>query len=67
MVPIPGCRSRARIQENAAAAHIKLADEDVREMRRLVDALIPHGERYPESYNTILGADTIPLEKWKGE
>ena len=69
VIPIPGCRSRARVQENAAAAHIKLAKEDVQEIRLMVNTLQAWGSRYPEASNAILdvGADSMPLEQWKGE
>jgi aryl-alcohol dehydrogenase-like predicted oxidoreductase len=47
IVPIPGTRSLARLDENAAAAAITLGDDD---RRRIADALAAHrtaGTRYP--------------------
>ena len=67
MIPLPGCRSRARVQENAAAAHIKLEDDDVKAIRQIVDGLQALGSRYPESSNLKVGEDSIPLDQWKGE
>jgi aryl-alcohol dehydrogenase-like predicted oxidoreductase len=49
IVPIPGTRSPARVRENAAAADVVLAPEDLDAIR---DAL-PHGgfgSRYPEQF-----------------
>ena len=67
VVPIPGSRTRARVQENAAAALIKLSDEDVREIRRIVDAFPVGGNRYPDETSGDVGVDSIPLADWKGE
>jgi len=47
VVPIPGTKRRANLEENVAAAGIRLAPEDLRE----IDAVLPPGaaagERYP--------------------
>jgi aryl-alcohol dehydrogenase-like predicted oxidoreductase len=46
IVPIPGTKRRARLEENAAAVDIELADDELRE---IADALPEaSGERYPE-------------------
>lgn len=47
VVPIPGTRSPARIEENVAAAAVTLGDEALRR----IDEILPHGAagaRYPE-------------------
>ncbi|WP_246561874.1 aldo/keto reductase [Streptomyces roseirectus] len=48
IVPIPGTRSAARVQENVTAAQLTLTTEDLAR----IDAVLPHGaagSRYPES------------------
>jgi aryl-alcohol dehydrogenase-like predicted oxidoreductase len=49
IVPIPGTKRRARLEENLAAAGLQLAPEDY----TTIDAMLPPdafaGERYPES------------------
>lgn len=67
VIPIPGCRSTSRVQENAGAAYIKLEDEDIKAIREMVDALQAHGDRYPEAYSKDVGGDTLSLKEWKGE
>ncbi len=47
VVPTPGTRSPARIEENVAAAAVTLGDGDLRR----IDEMLPHGAagaRYPE-------------------
>jgi aryl-alcohol dehydrogenase-like predicted oxidoreductase len=46
IVPIPGTKRRARLEENAAAVDVELSDDELRE---IADALPEaSGERYPE-------------------
>ena len=47
IVPIPGTKRRSRLEENAAAADVVLADDELRE---IADALPEAaGQRYPEA------------------
>jgi aryl-alcohol dehydrogenase-like predicted oxidoreductase len=54
VAPIPGTRSRDRLEENAAAVEIVLSDEELTE----IDAVIPRdlvvGDRYPEEAMRML-------------
>ena len=53
IVPIPGTRRRARLEENAAAADVELTDDDLRE---IADALPEAtGDRYGEPMMRLLG------------
>ena len=53
IVPIPGTRRRARLEENAAAADVELTDE---ELRQIADALPEAtGARYGEPMMRLLG------------
>ncbi len=52
------------LQENIAALKIKLAQEDIDEIRRLaVVAASTIGERYPAQWQALSFADTPPLSK----
>ncbi|KAI5123181.1 hypothetical protein M0805_003948 [Coniferiporia weirii] len=67
-IPIPGCRSTARVEENARGAELILEQEDVRAIRALVEAADVIGERYNSGLllDSIRG-ECISLEEWKGE
>jgi aryl-alcohol dehydrogenase-like predicted oxidoreductase len=53
IVPIPGTRRRARLEENAAAADVELTDD---ELRQIADALpAATGDRYGEPMMRLLG------------
>ena len=47
IVPIPGTKRRARLEENAAAAEISLTAEEVEALREAIPAGAAAGERYP--------------------
>ena len=53
IVPIPGTRHRARLEENVRAASIDLSPDD---LARIAEAL-PHaaGSRYPEAAMQEIG------------
>ncbi len=47
VVPIPGSRRIARLEENTAAADIALSDEELRRLERIAPVGAAAGERYP--------------------
>jgi aryl-alcohol dehydrogenase-like predicted oxidoreductase len=49
IVPIPGTKRRARLEENSAAARITLSDEEVRAIDELLPPTAIAGARYPDS------------------
>jgi aryl-alcohol dehydrogenase-like predicted oxidoreductase len=49
IVPIPGSKRRNRLEENAAAADIRLTTEELHEIDALVPPGIAAGTRYPEA------------------
>ena len=52
IVPIPGITKMERLEENAAAASITFTDDELAEIRRLLNSIVITGERYdPESDN----------------
>ncbi|MDH0864363.1 aldo/keto reductase [Mitsuaria sp. GD03876] len=56
VVPIPGTRSTARLEENAMAARIRLNDVLREELRDLLEAHPVAGERYPEVSMALVNA-----------
>lgn len=47
IIPIPGTKSAARMDENAGAASLRLSDEEVSGIRALAEKADIWGERYP--------------------
>ncbi|EJC99943.1 Aldo/keto reductase [Fomitiporia mediterranea MF3/22] len=66
-IPIPGCRSAERIEENARGAEIQLSAEDVGTIRALSEAADIRGDRYPSAGMASVEGNCLPLEAWKGE
>ena len=65
-MPIPGCRTISRVEENAAAAELKLQDEDIKLIRELTEAAEVHGGAVPEYLLHMQAGDSLPLDQWKG-
>lgn len=49
IVPIPGTRTRARVDENIAAASVELAEDDLQELDAVTSRIAVHGARLPEA------------------
>ncbi|KAJ5810446.1 NADP-dependent oxidoreductase domain-containing protein [Penicillium pulvis] len=60
IIPIPGTRSPQRMDENSNAALLQLTDEEVKDIRALVERTEVQGARYPPGMGTVV-ADTPPL------
>ncbi|TRM66174.1 Aldo/keto reductase [Schizophyllum amplum] len=65
-IPIPGSRGIPRLEENMAAAKIKLAPEDVKQLRAHVESADVVGTRYTEAGMQSTVGNCIPLAEWKG-
>jgi aryl-alcohol dehydrogenase-like predicted oxidoreductase len=53
IVPIPGTKRRARLEENVGALDVQLSDDELRE---IADALpAASGQRYPEAIMQSVG------------
>lgn len=48
-IVIPGTKKLKYLEENCSAAQVFLTPEEVAEMRQMVEAAAPAGERYPET------------------
>ena len=66
-IPIPGSRSAARVEENAAAAELVLDAADIAAIRALSEGAEVCGTRYAAPMMALLEGNCIPLDEWKGE
>lgn len=63
-IPIPGSKQIKYIEENLAAAHLKLNEGDLKKIRELVDESEKSitGDRYPPGFMEQVLVDTPPLD-----
>jgi aryl-alcohol dehydrogenase-like predicted oxidoreductase len=54
VVPIPGTRSRSRLEENAGAPKIDLSDHELAEIDELIPRDMAAGTRYPEQAMSMI-------------
>ncbi|CAF1061718.1 unnamed protein product [Adineta ricciae] len=62
-IPIPGTTKIKNLEENAAAAQIKLSKEDIAEIRQACESADIAGNRYPEAFAVALYGDSAPKKK----
>ncbi|RWQ91479.1 NADP-dependent oxidoreductase domain-containing protein [Paecilomyces variotii] len=55
MIAIPGTTKVKRLEENWASREIDLTEEEKHEMRRIVDAAKPSGNRYSAAHEALVG------------
>jgi aryl-alcohol dehydrogenase-like predicted oxidoreductase len=55
IVPIPGTRKLARLEENIGAAEIELTSDDLREIDTVASTIAVQGARYPENLEQLTG------------
>ncbi len=55
IVPIPGTTRLSRLDENLGAASLRLAPEDLRELRAAAEAMQVQGARYPQALEQMTG------------
>jgi aryl-alcohol dehydrogenase-like predicted oxidoreductase len=55
IVPIPGSRKRARLDENLGALAIELTADDLREIEETISHVTVQGDRYPENLKQMTG------------
>ena len=54
VVPIPGTRKLARLEENIAAADLELTTTDLNEIETASAAITVQGARYPEAMERLI-------------
>ncbi|KAJ1323981.1 pyridoxine 4-dehydrogenase [Microdochium nivale] len=55
MIAIPGTTKAKRLEENWKSRTVKLTDEENKEMRRIIDSIKPHGNRYEAKQQAQVG------------
>ncbi len=55
IVPIPGTKKQARLEENLGAAAIELTADDLREIDSAASRITVQGDRYPEHLSRMTG------------
>lgn len=55
MIAIPGTTKAKRLEENFASRNIELTDEERKEMRRIIEAAKPSGNRYGAANQALVG------------
>ncbi|KAH6711066.1 NADP-dependent oxidoreductase domain-containing protein [Leptodontidium sp. MPI-SDFR-AT-0119] len=60
--PIPGTMKTKYLEENVAAFEVKLTEDEIAEIRKIVEAAEVSGGRYPEIYVSELFRDTPALK-----
>ena len=59
-IVIPGTTKVKNLEENVAAAQVKLSKEEDKEIRTACERAVVVGERYPEMIRSLLYADSAP-------
>ena len=55
LIAIPGTTKASRLQENWASRDVELTEEELTEMRKIVDAAKPVGERFSPIFQSMVG------------
>lgn len=55
MIAIPGTTKAKRLEENWKSRTVELTDEENKEMRRIIDSIKPHGNRYEAKQQAQVG------------
>ena len=55
MIAIPGTTKPKRLEENWASREIEFTPEEFQEMRRIIDASKPAGNRYGPAHQAMVG------------
>lgn len=55
MIPIVGTTKASRLEENWGCRDVSFSDEEVAEMRRIVEEAKPEGQRFSEIHQSMVG------------
>ncbi|KAF1922836.1 putative aldo-keto reductase [Didymella exigua CBS 183.55] len=55
VIAIPGTTKASRLEENFASREVELTDEEQSEMRKIIDAAKPAGNRYGPAHQALVG------------
>lgn len=54
-IPIPGTKTEGRLDENFGARNVELNEEELKELRVLIDTAKPVGNRYSDAHMAMVG------------
>ena len=54
IIPIPGTKSIARLEENWASRDVQFTAQELQEIREVVDGFVASGSRYPETAQEVV-------------
>ena len=55
MIAIPGTTKPKRLEENWESRNVELTEKEKEEMRKIIDSTKPHGNRYSERAQAMVG------------
>ena len=55
MIAIPGTTKAKRLEENWESRNVELTEMEKEEMRKIIDSTKPHGNRYSERAQAMVG------------
>lgn len=55
LIAIPGTTKAHRLEQNWASRNVELTEEEKIEMRKIIDAAKPHGNRYAPAQQAMVG------------
>ncbi|KAL2812541.1 Aldo/keto reductase [Aspergillus granulosus] len=63
VIPIPGTTRWQNYEENMASLNVSLGEDEVREIRGIIEGADVVGARFPEAWTKHLFVDTVPLKE----
>jgi aryl-alcohol dehydrogenase-like predicted oxidoreductase len=63
VIPIPGTTRWENYEENMGALDVQLSEDEVQEIRGVIERAEVVGARFPEAWTKHLFVDTVPLEE----
>jgi Aldo/keto reductases, related to diketogulonate reductase len=55
LITIPGTTKASRLEENWTSREVELTEEELKEMRAIVEAAKPVGERFSAIFQSMVG------------
>lgn len=55
LISIPGTTKASRLDENWASRDVEFTEDELKEMRKIVDAAKPVGERFSALFQSVVG------------
>lgn len=55
MIPIAGTTKPTRLEENWGARNVEFSDNEIKEMRRIIEEAKPEGERFSAVHQSMVG------------